>query len=81
MVRPNDIITGINDHLIADSDAFVRVIGSSPVAHPISIDLLRDGKPLRIEVTLRKRQLPVAAVTRESQRMRWGGMLLGPLCF
>jgi S1-C subfamily serine protease len=34
---------------------------------------------MTLAVTPHKRMLPSAAVTRENQRLRWNGMLLGPV--
>jgi serine protease Do len=73
-----DIITRINGQVIPDSDSFVRAIGCCTVAQPVAVELVRGGKLMKLRLTLHKRQLPVAAVTRASQRLRWGGMLLGP---
>ena len=78
VINQNDIITAIDGHTIADSDGFVSVIGTASVVRPVSIELMRAGRAIKVQVTLFKRQLPVAAVTRDSQRLRWGGMLVGP---
>ena len=76
-VKENDILTAIDGKPIADSDAFVQMIGCAPVTRPVQIALVRDGKPMQIAMTLRRRQMPVAAVTHDRQRLRWGGMILG----
>src|SRR5207302_1283954 len=49
------------------------------VGEPAEFRVYRDGKPLCVAVTPRKRRLPIVAVTRESQRLRWRGLLVGPV--
>jgi serine protease Do len=75
----DDLILAINSQTISDENSFVQVVGSAPVTRPVQIDLVRDGRRMNITVALGKRPMPVAAVTRDNQRLRWGGMLLGPL--
>jgi S1-C subfamily serine protease len=75
----NDLIVAIDGQCVSDSDAFVRIIGTSSVTAPVSVSIVRNGKPLTTTITLRKRQMPAVAVTRDNQRLRWGGMLLGSL--
>ncbi len=77
-LRENDLIVAIGNDTVLDSDSFVQIVGSSPVTRPVDISIIRNGKPANISVTLCKRPMPVAAVTRDNQRLRWGGMLLGP---
>jgi serine protease Do len=79
LFHEDDLILAIDGQPIADSNSFVQVVGSAPVARPIHITVLRDGRRMNLTVALGKRPLPVAAVTRDNQRLRWGGMLLGPL--
>jgi serine protease Do len=76
-LKTNDIVVSIDGATVSDSDQFIRLIGQAPITRPVQLDILRDGKPARVAITLHKRQLPVAAVTRDNQRMRWGGMLVG----
>jgi S1-C subfamily serine protease len=78
LINPGDIITAIGSCKIVDSDTFVRTVGTVDISSPVSIQLMREGKLLKLEIALRKRQLPVAAVTRETQRLRWAGMLVVP---
>jgi len=76
-LRADDLIVAIDGATITGNDDFVRIVGCSPVTRPIQVSFLRNGKAATVAITLHKRQLPVAAVTRENQRLRWGGMLLG----
>ncbi len=79
VIKERDVIVQINGEIVRDSDHFVRVIGAAGVERPAKISLYRDGKMVETELTLRRRQLSTAAVTRESRRFRWQGMLLGPI--
>ena len=78
-IKEHDVIVQINGEIVRDSDQFVRVIGSAGVEQPAKVSLYRDGKVIQTQLTLRRRQLSVAGVTRESRRFRWQGMLLGPI--
>jgi serine protease Do len=75
----DDLITAINNQPIPDRDTFVRLIGSCPLDHPTKLSLIRNGKPTIIAMLLIKRPFPVAAVTHDTQRLRWAGMLVGPI--
>lgn len=77
LFHENDLIVSIDGQVITNSDCFVQSVGNAPVTRAVAIDFIRDEKPITVSVTLGKRQMPVAAVTRENQRLRWGGMVLG----
>ena len=78
VINTGDVITSVDHQVISDSEAFTRVIGTCTVSKPVCIELMRDGKLTKLQISLRKRQLAIAGVTRQTQRLRWGGMLLGP---
>jgi serine protease Do len=77
-LRPADIITHVNGAPIRDGDHFIRLIGECPTSAPTNLTLARNGKPLTLAAHLVRKQPPAVAVTRDSQRLRWRGMLLGP---
>ncbi len=77
-ITDDDIITAIDHRPVTDSDSFVRGIGAAPVSQPVTVEIMRAGKPLSVCVKLRKRDMVVAAVTRDTQRLQWAGMLVGP---
>jgi serine protease Do len=77
-IKAGDIITNIDGQAINDSDVFVQVVGNADIAHPVSVELMRGGRAVKLNLTLHKRQLPVAAVTRETQHLRWAGMQVRP---
>ncbi len=78
-VKEKDLIIQINGEIIRDSDHFVRIIGDAGADKPIKIALYREGKVVQTEISLRRRQLANAGVTRENRRFRWNGLLLGPI--
>jgi serine protease Do len=78
-LKEADIITEIDGQPIADSDAFVRLVGTCSVDHPARFTVYRGSHELSLGVTPHKRMPPAVAVTRENQRLRWNGMLLGPV--
>jgi S1-C subfamily serine protease len=77
-IEQDDLLTAIDHQSIPNSDAFVALISSAQVARPITVELRRGGKPVSVELRLARRTPVVPAVTRETQRLRWAGMLLGP---
>lgn len=77
-LKPGDIITQLDGETIRDSDDFVRLVGMCPVAEPVKAIIFR-GAPQDIELKLRARPTPAQTVTHGNQRLRWRGMLLGPI--
>ena len=75
-LQVGDVIVGLNDEQIDDGDDFVRVIGRCPVDKAAKLSLARGGKSVTLAVTPRRRPMPHVAVTRESQRLRWQGLVL-----
>jgi len=78
-LRKADIVVKFNGETIQDGDHFIRAVGAAPVGRAVSLTYYRKDKPRTVEVVLRRRELATAAVTRESRRLRWRGMLLGPV--
>ena len=77
-VKVGDIIVRLDGDAVHDSDDFVRLIGLCPVGEPVKAVVYRHGA-IALSLSLRARQTPPETVTRESQRFRWRGMLLGPI--
>jgi len=73
-----DIVTQLNGEAVHDSDGFVRLVGMCPVSEPVPAVIYRDGAK-KASLKLRSRPTPLQTVTRQSQRFRWRGMLLGPI--
>jgi serine protease Do len=79
VLQQGDVVLKISDQVVLDSDHFIRIVGQSSIAKPAMLAVRREGKPLTLTVRLRRRELPSVAVHRENQRLRWRGMLLGPI--
>src|SRR3954466_5131497 len=78
-LRKSDIVVKFNGEIIRDGEHFIRSVGAAPVGRAITVNFYRKDKLKSAEVVLRRRELASAGVTRESRRMRWRGMLLGPI--
>lgn len=77
-LKVGDIIAKLDGHGVRDSDDFVRLVGMCPVGEPIK-GVIYCGQEREVELQLRARPTPPQTVTRGSQRLRWRGMLLGPI--
>lgn len=53
-LRAGDLITAVNGKPIEEADALVLEVGSLPVEAAARLDVVRDGRPRSIEVTLTK---------------------------
>ncbi|MCB9733009.1 MAG: trypsin-like peptidase domain-containing protein [Deltaproteobacteria bacterium] len=51
-VQPGDVIVGLDEHAVRDVAEFRLRIASAVAGRDISVDLLRRGKPLRVEARL-----------------------------
>ncbi len=78
-LHAGDLIVSIGGITIDDGDAFVRVIGGLRVDRPANIELCREGERRTAEVTPRRREMPAVAVHRQTQRLRWQGLVLSPV--
>ncbi len=78
-IKVGDIVARVNGELILDGDHFVRLIGAAPINQPLPVKVYRRKQVFTPKVTLKRRDLTNVAVTRESRRLRWRGMLLGPI--
>lgn len=79
VLRVGDYVLEVSGRPVHDSDHFVRLIGRSTVEQPTELKIVRDGTLRTVKVQLRKRQLPTVAVHRDNVRLRWRGMVLGPV--
>jgi serine protease Do len=78
-LRVGDIIARFDGMPLQDGDQFVRLVGEASIDARVKAVIFRAGKTIDVELTPARRQPTPAAVTRDSQRMRWRGMLLGPI--
>jgi len=78
-LKVGDIVTKLNGETIRDHDHFIRTVGACPLETPVKCTYFRGGTARTTELKLRRREMTMAAITRESQRLRWRGLLLGPV--
>ncbi|MBV8781728.1 MAG: trypsin-like peptidase domain-containing protein [Phycisphaerae bacterium] len=78
-LRPGDIVYAMNDVPVIDADQFICKVGESQVEKPLTLSVSREGSLGHVVVVPRKRNVPSVAVSRDVQRLRWHGMLLGPV--
>ncbi|MDB5301193.1 MAG: htrA2, partial [Phycisphaerales bacterium] len=78
-LQAGDVIAAFNGRVISDSEAFVRAAGEAQVDKQLIATVYRGGKQMSVGVTPVRRPAPSVAVTHDSQRLRWRGMLLGPV--
>jgi S1-C subfamily serine protease len=78
-LKRGDIVVTFNGETITDGDHFIRVVGSAPVEEGVKTTIVRGEKRQEMTIQLRRREIATAAVTRDKQRLRWRGLLLGPV--
>ncbi|MCC7535982.1 MAG: trypsin-like peptidase domain-containing protein [Deltaproteobacteria bacterium] len=58
-IRPGDVITAVNGILVTEDRDFLREVMRAPVGSRLALDVIRDGRPLRVEVvTVERTDLP-----------------------
>ncbi len=62
-IRPGDIITAFDGARVRDVTAFRLKVADTPVEKRVSVALLRDGKPMTVNVTLANREIMLAQAT------------------
>ena len=62
-IRPGDIITTFDDGRVKDVTAFRLKVADTPVEKRVNVALLRDGKPMNVNVTLANREVMLAQAT------------------
>jgi serine protease Do len=75
-LKADDVIVAVNGTVVRDSDAFIRLIGRTPVDTPAKLTVWRDKKQVDVDVTPKRRPMPPLAVNRETQKLRWRGITL-----
>jgi serine protease Do len=78
-LKRDDIVLRFNGATITDGDQFIRIVGGAPVDEAVVATIVRGEKRQDIALKLRRRELASAAVTKDRQRLRWRGLLLGPI--
>ncbi len=78
-LQTGDVVIQFDHENVRDSDHFVRLVGESPVSRSIEAVISRHGKVCSVQLALGRREIPAATVTRDNQRYRWRGLVLGPV--
>ena len=73
------MVISINGESISDADQFAAIVGITPIDHPAKLAIVRDGKSMLVSVGLKRRVSTAVSVTRDTQRYRWRGLVLGPI--
>jgi serine protease Do len=76
-LRAGDVIITVNQIPVEDADDFRLAIGSASVDRPVELSVVRNGQTTLVSACLVRRATPFAAVTRQTQRMRWAGLEIG----
>jgi len=78
-LKVGDIVIKLSDDAVRDADQFVRAVGGTGINAPVQVVVYRGGSTRTVTLNLRRRELTATAVTRDSQRLHWHGLLLGPV--
>jgi S1-C subfamily serine protease len=79
-LKRGDVVINFNGETIRDGEHLIRVVGAAPVdLKGTKATIVRGEKRQTLTVKLRRREIASAAVTRDKQRLRWRGLLLGPI--
>ncbi len=79
LIKEEDLLVKVNDEAVHDAEQFVRIVGRIGVDQPAKLTVQRGGESRTISCTLQRRVPTAAAITRDSRRMRWEGLLVGPV--
>jgi S1-C subfamily serine protease len=74
-----DVVVRFDDQMVENADQFARLIGDAPIGRSITALVSRRGSMQSIALALRARDASVTTTARESQRLRWRGLLLAPI--
>lgn len=78
-IRVGDLVVSVDGVEVRDTDQFVRLAGRMRVGAAGKLGVWRDRKLKQIKVIPCRRDLPMVAVSKWTQRLRWHGMTLGPV--
>jgi serine protease Do len=74
-----DIVLRFNDREVESSQYFSRLVCDAPIDRPVTAQIRRAGRTQTVLLALRTRADSSVATTREKERCRWQGMLVGPI--
>jgi serine protease Do len=79
VLQCGDLILSFDGQTVHDVDQFIRLVGDASVKKPSEVEIFREGTTRTVSVIPSRRPAETAAVTHDNQRLRWRGMLLGPV--
>jgi serine protease Do len=77
-LQADDVVIELDHQKIFDSDQFVRQVGAWPIDTNLPLRILRDGHAMDVNLVPIKRPIQYA-VCEQTQRLRWRGLVLGPI--
>jgi serine protease Do len=51
-LKADDVITALNGEALHDNRSLIRTVGNLPIGQAVSVEVLRDGKPQKLSLTL-----------------------------
>jgi serine protease Do len=79
-LKVGDIVVRFNGQSIHDGDEFIRCVGAAPIDDKgVGAVIVRGERRQDVTLRLRRREIAQAAVTKEKQRLKWRGLVLGPV--
>jgi serine protease Do len=73
-LKPDDVILSLNGQSVRDNRNLVRVVGGLPIGQAVKVEVLRDGRPQTLSLTLEQqpanygeRRLPSLRVPRDAE--------------
>src|SRR3954469_18864893 len=79
-LKKGDIVVRFNGEEIRDGDQFIRSVGAAPIDEKgVGATIVRGDRRQDLTLKLRRREIAQAAVTKDKQRLKWRGLVLGPV--
>ena len=78
-LQPGDVVESIDGQILRDGDHLVRSVALADITKPLTMKVHRRDRTMSVSVQLKARPQTQVAVNRTNQRLRWGGMVLGPV--
>ncbi|HEX4592492.1 MAG TPA: PDZ domain-containing protein, partial [Gemmataceae bacterium] len=72
-VQPDDVITSLDGQQIHENRALLRTVGNLPIGQSTSLTVLRDGHPVKLNLTLEEQPKDYGKVTRPTRGGRFDG--------
>lgn len=77
-LRPGDVVTGVNGKPVRSASALRNEIGLHRVGDKVTLDILRNGKPMQVAATVSE-QVEIAARATDIENPRLAGVTVGDI--